>query len=60
MVDHPELDRVAGLAGHHLDGAGAGVAAGVVEQVGEHLVEADRVDQHRRQLVGHVHVDPLP
>ena len=40
--------------------AGAGVAAGVVEQVGEHLVEADRVDQHRRQLVGHVHVDPLP
>ena len=60
VVDHPQLDGVAGLAGGHLDGAGGGVAAGVVEQVGQHLVEADRVDQHRGQLLGHVHVDPLP
>ncbi len=60
VVDHPQLDRVAGLAGDHLDGAAGGVAAGVVEQVGQHLVEPDRVDQHRRQLLGHVHVDPLP
>jgi len=60
VVDHPQLDRPADRADDHLDGAAGGVAAGVVEQVGQHLVQSHRVDQHRRQLLGHVDLDPLP
>jgi hypothetical protein len=59
VVDHPHLHpAVDGPAGEG-DRLAVGVAAGVVEQVGEHLVEPDRVDQDGRQVVGHVDQDPV-
>jgi hypothetical protein len=59
VIDHPHLHRRADLARNHLDRATSGVAAGVVEQVGQDLVQTDRVDQHRRQVLGHLDIDPL-
>jgi len=59
VVDHAQLDRVPQLTPDHGDGAAVGVPHGVVQQVGEHLLEQDGVGQHRRDGLGHPHVDAL-